>query len=315
MQPRIQFNASSIQALVPFPRNTYTLCPIIHPAHHTFPPAHTRPRFTLTTPAPSPAQIYNDYFGPAMFTPWAKNLVEQSTPSAGERVLDLASGTGLLTEQITPHLGESGSIVGLDFAPPMLAVARNRSISGPSVEWVEASADAIPLPDDSVDRVYCQQGFQFFPDRAKAASEVKRVLKPGGSLAISLWASVDEIPLWHQMFKSISSFLDVPMDVAAKPFTFGGSAPIQTMLEDAGFSDIDITKRSSNSVFGPPESFVKLTVMGAAAAIPAFGELSDEEKQSLIARVESENNDLIESAVQNGNVNMGLTSFTATATA
>jgi hypothetical protein len=117
------------------------------------------------------------------------------------------------------------------------------------------------------------------------------------------------------MFKSISSFLDVPMEVAAKPFTFGGSAPIKTMLDDAGFSDINITKRSSDSVFGPPESFVMLTVMGAAAAIPAFGELSDEEKQSLIARVESENRDEIEKYVQNGNVSMSLTSFTATATA
>lgn len=266
-------------------------------------------------PATSPAQIYNDFFSPQMFTPWAKNLVEQSTPSAGDRVLDLACGTGLLTEQIAPHLGNNGSIVGLDFAPPMLAVAQTREFNGPSVEWIDASADAIPLPDNSFDRVYCQQGFQFFPDRAKAVPEVRSVLKPGGLTAISLWAPVEEFPLRDQMFNSIAKFLNVPLEVAAKPFTFGGSEPMQSMLDDAGFSDIVITTRSNESVFGPPESFVKLTVMGAAAAIPTFGELTDEEKQSVIAHVEVENYDEIAKYVQDGHVSMALTSFTATATA
>lgn len=250
-----------------------------------------------------------------MFTPWAVNLIEQSTPSEGDHVLDLACGTGLVTEQIAPHLGSSGSIVGLDFAPGMLEVARNREVNGTNVEWIEASADAIPFPDGIFDRVYCQQGFQFFPDRAKAASEVRRVLKPGATLAPSLWAPVEEFPLWHQMFNSVAKHLNVPMEVAAKPFTFGGQEPMQVMLNNAGFSGAQISKRSSESTFGPPESFVKMTVMGAAAAIPAFGELSDDEKQSLVTQVDAENRDEINEYVRDGNVVISLSSFTAIATA
>ena len=73
------------------------------------------------TPQPpkSPAQTYNDFFGPVMFTPWAENLMEQSTPSSGDRVLDLACGTGLVSAQIAKHLGVNGSIAGLDFSAGM----------------------------------------------------------------------------------------------------------------------------------------------------------------------------------------------------
>ena len=250
-----------------------------------------------------------------MFTPWAKNLVMHSTPSAGDRVLDIACGTGLVTQQIAPHLGKDGSIVGLDFAPGMLAVAQKLKVSGPQVEWVEASAQESPLPDDSFDRAYCQQGFQFFPDRAGAASEVKRVLKPGGSLAISLWASIDEHPLWNALFTTVATRLNVPIEAVAKPTSFGDADEIRSMLNAAGFSNVEVNKRSDLTTFPDVDSFMKLTVQGAAAAIPAFGELTDEERVDLAAGVEADTVDEVKKYTIGTDVVMPTISYTALATA
>lgn len=265
--------------------------------------------------AKSPAEIYNDFFGPAMFTPWAKDIVEQAPPPAGARVLDLACGTGLVSAQIAPLIGDAGSIVGLDFNPIMLAVARTRDLGSTSSEWLEASALDIPLPDNSVDAVYCQQGFQFFPDRAKAASEVHRVLKPGGTIAISVWESVDKFPVWEAVFKSVSTRINVSMDAVTVPNSFGGADPLEAMLSDAGFSNIQINSRSKESSFAPADDFLKLMVMGAAAAIPAFGELSDEERQALGPQVAADTSEIVKAHTQGDSVVMPTISFTAVATA
>ena len=265
--------------------------------------------------AKTPADIYNDFFGPAMFSPWAKDLVAQAPPAAGDYVLDLACGTGLVSEQIAPLIGDTGSIVALDFNPIMLAVARKRDLGATKAEWIEASADSIPLPDNSIDAVYCQQGFQFFPDRAKAASEVGRVLKPGGKLAVAVWASSDEFPVWKALFTSASEQINVPIEALSIPNSFGGPEPLANMFTDAGFSNVQINKRSKESAFAPADAFVKLMVMGAAAAIPAFAELTDEEKQALEPKVRADTAKIVQEHTDNGRVVMQTISYTAIGTA
>ncbi len=250
-----------------------------------------------------------------MFSPWAKDLATQAPPAAGDRVLDLACGTGLVSEQIAPLIGDAGSIVGLDFNPIMLTVARRRDFGGTSAEWLEASALSIPLPDNSIDAVYCQQGFQFFPDRAKAASEVSRVLKPGGTLAVSVWASADEFPVWETLFTSASKRLNVPIESVSIPNSFGGSEPLESMFAEAGFSNVQINKKSKESTFAPAAMFVKLMVMGAAAAIPAFGELTDEERQELGSQIAADTSEIVQKHTQGEKVVMPTISYTAVGTA
>ena len=250
-----------------------------------------------------------------MFTPWAIDIVEQAPPVAGAQVLDLACGTGLVSEQIAPLIGDSGKIVGLDFNPIMLEVARKRDLGGANAEWIEASAVSIPLPDNSIDVVYCQQGFQFFPDRAEAAAEIRRVLKPGGSLAVSVWASVDEFPVWKALFESVSSQINVPVDALAKPNSYGGPDLLESMLNDAGFSNVAINKRSKESAFKPAASFANLMVMGAAAAIPAFADLSDEKRQNLGPQVESDAADVLREHTVDEAIVMPTIAYTAVGTA
>lgn len=125
------------------------------------------------------AQAYERYLVPAIFTAFADELVEDVTP--GTRVLDVACGTGIVARRAA---AKGAAVVGVDLNEQMLDVAR---AADAAIEWIEADAAALPLPDDTFDRVYCQQGLQFMPEPAAAVAEMRRVLAPGGRLTVSVW--------------------------------------------------------------------------------------------------------------------------------
>ena len=136
------------------------------------------------------AELYERYAVPCMMGPWAPELVELAALQQGERVLDLACGTGLVARLAAPRVGPTGRITGLDFNAGMLAVARSLPPApGAAVTWVEGSAVAMDLPDASIDVILCQQGLQFFPDKPAALREMHRVLVPGGRVLLSVWKS------------------------------------------------------------------------------------------------------------------------------
>ena len=250
----------------------------------------------------SPAEVYDQYYGPALMFPWAKTLLEHAQPSAGQQVLDLACGTGIVTDLISTEVGPNGRVVGLDFSVPMLEVARARQISGPAIEWVEADAASIPYPDSSFDLAICQHGFQFFPDAEACAAEVKRVLKPGGRLAMSVWADASEHPLYETMFHSISGRLGVPYEDVSKPFSFGGPTELKTLLSVVGFRDVRVVTKSQDASFTSPELWVQMTVQAAAAAIPAFAELSEDERRGLAPGVAEDVDELFRTHIQGSSV-------------
>lgn len=126
---------------------------------------------------------YERFFVPLIGKPLAVDLVQQANLQTGERVIDIACGTGIVARLAFSKVGTEGSVSGLDANPGMLAVARSLD---ESMEWYEASAEAIPLPDDSFDVVFCQMGLQFMEDKAVALKEMRRILAPGGRLLLNL---------------------------------------------------------------------------------------------------------------------------------
>ncbi|HLU68463.1 MAG TPA: methyltransferase domain-containing protein, partial [Kofleriaceae bacterium] len=118
--------------------------------------------------AGSGPENYQRYFVPAIGAPLAAALVDAAGPRPGERVLDVACGTGVVARLVAERVGSSGAVTGLDCNPGMLAVARSLPASGARIEWREGSAEALPLSDGSFDLVTCQMGLQFFSDRALA---------------------------------------------------------------------------------------------------------------------------------------------------
>ena len=139
----------------------------------------------------SPSEVFETYMVPAIFVPWTDALLDLVNLQSGDRVLDVACGTGIVARTALHRLDGDGKVVGLDFNPGQLGVAQSLE---PSIEWREGNATSLPFEDEEFDVVTCQQGLQFFPDRKAATSEMCRVLAPGGRLAIAVWSTIETSP-------------------------------------------------------------------------------------------------------------------------
>jgi len=128
---------------------------------------------------------YERYFVPTIGVPFAHALLAAAGLHRGERVLDVACGTGVVARLSAERVGLGGAVAGMDINPAMLAVARSVPSTGATIEWQEANAESVPFADESFDVVVSSLGLQFVADRTSALREMRRVLAPGGRLAIA----------------------------------------------------------------------------------------------------------------------------------
>ena len=188
----------------------------------------------------SAPENYERYFVPTIGTPFARELVEAAALEPGERVLDVACGTGIVTRLAAGRVGAEGSVAGLDINPAMLGVART-AVSDPSIEWYESSAESIPTADGSFDAVLSSLGLQFVPDKAAAAREMHRVLATGGRVAIG---TVGSAPFFDILDQALAEH--VSPDVAAfvrVVFSLDDPSTMQDLLADAGFSEVRVESK------------------------------------------------------------------------
>ncbi|WP_202635762.1 class I SAM-dependent methyltransferase [Rugosibacter aromaticivorans] len=167
----------------------------------------------MNQPQPkNPAETYEHYFVPAMFLPWTALLLRHAAPQSRERVLDVACGTGIVTRQVAPLVGADGQVVALDMNPAMLAVARALPVPpGAAIQWQEGNAMALLFPDGVFDIVLCQHGLQFFPDRAGAVREMRRVLAPGGQAVVIVLQALARHPVFAALMESVAHHLSLPV--------------------------------------------------------------------------------------------------------
>lgn len=230
----------------------------------------------MTQPASNPAESYHNFLGPALFAPWAKLLIDRAAPRPGERVLDLACGTGIVTRQVAPLVGREGKVVGVDINPDMLAVARSGPAApGAEIEWIQGDACKLDLPAASFDLVLCQQGFQFFPDRVAAARCARNALAPGGRAVIAVWQSLDRHEVMKALFTAEARHLQVPLEKVAIPFSLAEEAELRGVLEQAGFSEVTIEAAALDARFPSADQWVEMTVRAGAAVIPALAHDGD----------------------------------------
>lgn len=237
--------------------------------------------------AQGPAEMYELFFGPALFTPWASVLVDRAAPHPGERVLDLACGTGIVTRQVAPAVGPHGRIVAVDLSPQMLAVARRLPVpGGATVEWREGDAVALDLPDGAFDLVLCQQGLQFFSDRAAAAGGMRRVLAEGGRAVVAVWRGIEHHPLLAASTVAVARHLGVPATELDAPFSFGDAGELHRLLTAAGFARVEIRTHSLDAHFPSADAFVATTTIAAAAVLPAYAQVvADPASRSTLVEV------------------------------
>ena len=229
----------------------------------------------------TPGEIYERHMVPAIFARWAPDLVTALNPQPGERILDLACGTGAVTRLVADRVGPGGHVVGLDINPGMLAAGRV-AVGRPEVEWVEGSVSGMPLPDASFDGVICQQGFQFFPDRPAALREIHRVLKPGGRLVLAVWRSIDNTPGFRILESALGKHVG-PDRAALPPFSLGDGAAIRALIEAEGFRDVTVRADAKLARFTSGEHMVRSIVGGAPTMAKTLAELGSSVIDQIIA--------------------------------
>jgi ubiquinone/menaquinone biosynthesis C-methylase UbiE len=228
----------------------------------------------METLLPSPAELYESFYGPAIFQPLAEVLVPAAGPRVGERVLDVACGTGIVARRVAPPLGPSGRVLGVDLNPAMIEVARmHPAPEGAPIAWEVDDATALALPAGSFDLVLCQQGFQFFSDRAAALRGFREALTEGGRLALALWKGIEHHPVFAAFAEVEARYLaplGVTYDDILAPFSLGDAEEIRALLDAAGFTRIELFEATIDARFPQPETFARNMETAYAAVIPGF---------------------------------------------
>jgi ubiquinone/menaquinone biosynthesis C-methylase UbiE len=219
--------------------------------------------------AGSAAEVYERDLVPAVFGAWAPILIDLAQPKLGERVVDIACGTGIIARIAAVKVGPTGAVAGIDLNPGMLTVARSLKTTGDaaSVQWHEASADRLPLSDGSFDIAYCQLGLQFFSDRPAALREMHRLLSSKGRLVLMVWCGINESP----GFESFAEILERNIGVAAAtimraPFGLADAHELSRLVTAAGFRNITVQRRVGTVDFPSVERFVSSYVAGSPLA-------------------------------------------------
>ncbi len=180
-------------------------------------------------------QHYDDNLGPFIFRPYALDLVSRIDTAGLQTVLELACGTGQVTQPLLDHLPASTHLTATDLSPDMMTVAKGK-ISAPNVQWAQVDMTAIPFDDNTFDLIVCQFGVMFAPDKAKAFSEMYRVLKPGGRLLFNTWGAIPHNRVFQVFNQVMIRLMDTNIGAAAQgPFSMPDEEPVLTLMEAAGF--------------------------------------------------------------------------------
>lgn len=217
----------------------------------------------------TPAETYQRFFVPSIGAPAADDLISAAGLRPGERVLDVACGTGVVTRRAAERVGARGAVVGLDVNPSMLAVARSHTPPDVQIDWCEASAESMPFPDAAFDVVLCQMGLQFVPNKLGALREMRRVLNASGRAFVTVPGPKPRIfaimtdALARHLSPEAASFVDLVFSVHDVDELTG-------LMRDAGFRDVDVKAKPKTLGLPAPADFlwqyINCTPLADAAA-------------------------------------------------
>ena len=234
-----------------------------------------------TVAAPSPAQVYEEFFVPALFQQWGGILADIARVAPGHRVLDVACGTGVLARAAAERVGPGGAVTGLDPNDEMLAVARGK---GARVEWRNGHAESLPFADASFDRVASQFGLMFFADKAAGLGEMMRVLRPGGRLAVAVCDALDHSPGYAVLAELLQRLFGATVaDAFRAPFALGEPKQLRLLCEQAGIRNGQVARADGTVRF---KSIQQLVASERACVWTLGGLLDDGQFDRLLEEAE-----------------------------
>lgn len=230
------------------------------------------------------AEIYEAKFVPALFADWAPHVVDMGDVAAGQSVLDVACGTGIVARTAAERVGASGRVVGVDLNQAMLTVA---SWVCPGVELRQADVTALPFDDGTFDAVLCQMALMFFPDPTAAVREMSRVAEPHGTVVIMVPSSLDAQPAYRLLVELAATHAG--RDAVAMLSAYWACGDLDELLgtvRTAGLEVLSTRTRMGTAHFGSIDEFVAVEV----ESTPVRQRLTDDEYDTL----RREANDILE---------------------
>ena len=207
------------------------------------------------------ADIYEAKLVPAIFGEWAPRIADAAGIGPGQRVLDVACGTGVVGRECARR---GATVTGLDLNDGMLSVARRIS---PDIDWRQGDASDMPFEDGLFDAVVCQFGLMFFPEREKSLAEQWRVLAPGGRLAVSTWDAIEQTPVYVAMVGLIERYAGEEVAQALRaPFWLGNKTNLTNVISAAGIADFEIDTHAGTERFASVDEFVEIEIKGSPMA-------------------------------------------------
>lgn len=189
------------------------------------------------------AEFYHQHYVLPRTGPFksVEKLIETARLHEGDRVLDIATGTGIVATEVLKRIGKNGRVVGIDISSGPLAIARREIGNIKNVQFLEMDAEELKFPDRSFDVAISQFALFLFPDTQKALKEIKRVLVKNGRIAISVHGSEENVPYFTSIRSSILHYVpDIRPSGTPDPFRFGKPELLRAELERAGLKNIDV---------------------------------------------------------------------------
>jgi SAM-dependent methyltransferase len=193
------------------------------------------------------ARAYEALFVPALFEQWTPVVADLAQIRPGERVLDVACGTGVLARHVAGRVGPNGRVVGLDPNAGMLAVARELA---PAIDWRQGMAESLPFPDASFEAVVSQFGLMFFSDRGQALREMLRVLAPRRRLVVAVFDTLGNNPAYAAEVELLSRLAGRPAaEALSAPFALGDPYALRALFADAGATWTELSTHRGTARF------------------------------------------------------------------
>ena len=203
-------------------------------------------------------EAYERYIVPAFSGIWAQDMVKRAELHKGDRILDLACGTGIVARHALKFLDNSCQVTGIDVNAAVLEKAREIcSPDSEPVTWQHCDAMSLPFSDAEFEVVLCQQGLQYFSDRLLTLREIVRVLSDGGRALFSVWRPIEYFPFYTAVQSALDTYVSSKAaGMLASAFTLGNPEELRTLLEQAGFKRIVIRLIIKQMRYDPVAEFL-----------------------------------------------------------